>query len=66
MENKFISLLYPNEESLSFHSDLSNLPKVSEDVCDELGLNEIFGLKSASITEFLPLISTLSNTDSQP
>ncbi len=51
-ENVFVSLLYPNEQSRDFHSDRSNLPNISEDVCDELGLNEIFGLRSCSLTEF--------------
>ncbi len=52
MENKFISLLYPNEQSHNLHSIYSNLPVISEEVCDELGLNEIFNLKTASLTEF--------------
>ena len=52
MENKFISLLYPNETSHAFHSVYTNLPSISEEVCDELGLTEIFNLKSASLTEF--------------
>ena len=45
MENKFISLLYPNEKSHAFHSVYTNLPSISEEVCDELGLTEIFNLK---------------------
>lgn len=52
MENKFISLLYPSEESQSFHSDRDNLPDISDAVCEELGLNEIFNLKSGSLTDF--------------
>ena len=52
MENKFISLLYPSEKSREYHSDRRNLPRISEDVCDELGLNEIFNLKSSSLTNF--------------
>ncbi|MBQ7333520.1 MAG: hypothetical protein IJW38_04140 [Clostridia bacterium] len=52
MKETFISLLYPNEESQIFHSDRSNLPKISEDVCDELGLNEIFELKNSSLTDY--------------
>ncbi len=52
MGNKFISLLYPSEESQSFHSDRNNLPNISDSVCDELGLNEIFNLKSGSLTDF--------------
>ena len=52
MEERFISLLYPSEESMVYHSDRQNLPDISEDVCDELGLNEIFNLKNSSLTDF--------------
>ena len=48
----FISLLYPNAELQAFHENRANLPDISEEVCDELGLNEIFALKSSSLTEF--------------
>ncbi len=52
MEEKFISLLYPTEQSRDFHSDRENLPDISEQVCDELGLSEIFDLKNSSLTDF--------------
>ena len=52
MEEKFISLLYPTEESREYHSRIENLPDISESVCDELGLNEIFNLKNSSLTDF--------------
>ena len=52
MENKFISLLYPSEASREYHQDRRNLPSISEDVCDELGLNEIFNLRNSSLTDF--------------
>ena len=52
MENKFISLLYPTEESEIFHHNRANLPNVTEEVCDELGLNEIFALKTSSLTDY--------------
>lgn len=52
MGEKFISLLYPTEESYNYHSDRTALPNISEDVCDELGLNEIFNLKNSSLTDF--------------
>lgn len=55
MEERFISLLYPTEESRLYHMDRNNLPNISEDVCDELGLNEIFGLKNSSLTDFFTL-----------
>lgn len=52
MENKFISLLYPNEKSMEYHSDPSRLPAISEAVCEELGLEEIFCLRNSSLTDF--------------
>ena len=52
MENKFISLLYPTEEAEIFHRNRANLPNVAEDVCDELGLNEIFDLQTSSLTDY--------------
>ena len=52
MENKFISLLYPSENSRIYHSDRRNLPAISEQVCDELGLNEIFNLRNSALSDF--------------
>ena len=52
MEQRFVSLLYPTEASEIFHRNRANLPAVSESVCDELGLNEIFSLKTSSLTEY--------------
>ena len=52
MENRFVSLLYPTEASEIFHRNRVNLPNVTEEVCDELGLNEIFALKTSSLTEY--------------
>lgn len=52
MENKHISLLYPSKESLARHLDRDALPKISEEVCTELGLSEIFGLRNGSLTDF--------------
>lgn len=52
MEERFISLLYPTEESYNYHADRENLPNISENVCDELGLSEIFNLKNSSLTDF--------------
>ena len=52
MEEKFISLLYPSEESRLFHQNRENLPNISDDVCYELGLEEIFDLKRASLSDF--------------
>jgi len=52
MQDKFISLLYPTKESQEFHSLQDNLPNISEQVCEELGLDEIFGLKSSPLSYF--------------
>ncbi len=52
MEDKFISLLYPSEQSRNYHQLKSNLPDIDEYVCDELGLNEIFNLKNCALTDF--------------
>ena len=52
MNNKFVSLLYPTDESRTFHSSRVNLPNISEDVLGELGFDELFKLSSASLSEF--------------
>ena len=52
MQEKYISLLYPNEEAQIFHSYRDNLPFIEEAVCDELGLTELFNLKSSSLCDF--------------
>ncbi len=51
-ENKSLSLLYPSNEAYERRLDAEYMPNISETVCDELGLNEIFGLKNASLTDF--------------
>lgn len=52
MQEKFISLLYPNEEALVYHANRDNLPNISEAVCDELGLSELFSLKNSVLCDF--------------
>ena len=52
MSERFISLLYPSEAAYNYHTDRANLPKVSEAVCEELGLPGIFGLKRGTLTDF--------------
>ena len=52
MQDKFLSLLYPNEQSRQFHEKRENLPDISEQVCAELGLNGLFDLISCSLTDF--------------
>ena len=52
MKDKFISLLYPSEQSRDAHTSGAALPDISEAVCDELGLTEIFELKNSRLTDF--------------
>lgn len=52
LNNRFISLLYPDEESRLFHQNRANLPDISDKVCEELGLNGIFRLRSAYLSDF--------------
>ncbi len=52
MEHKYISLLYPTEELYDLHQSASGRPNISDEVCDELGLSELFSLKSTSLSDF--------------
>ena len=54
-EEVFISLLYPDAKSKEKHSVKENRPDISDEVCDELGLTEIFGLRTCSLGEFFTL-----------
>ncbi len=55
MQENFISLLYPTEASRDAHADRKVLPNISDNVCLELGLEEIFDLKSASLSDFFTM-----------
>ena len=52
MEIRFLSLLYPSEESRRRHADKSGTPYVSLDVCEELGLTSLLPLKSSSLSDY--------------
>ena len=52
MQEKFISLLYPTEESRLSHSERKEIPNISDAVCYELGLEEIFNLKNGRLSDF--------------
>ena len=52
MQEKFISLLYPSEKLRDQHASGERVPDISEAVCDELGLSEIFDLKNSVLTDF--------------
>ena len=55
MQERFISLLYPDFHSYEEHISGARRPNISESVCDELGLNEIFALKSGRLSEFFTM-----------
>ncbi len=57
MQDRFISLLYPTEDSYNAHQSGECRPNISEDVCDELGLNEIFDLKNGRLSDFFTMDS---------
>lgn len=48
----FLSILYPTQESALQHADPKNLPRISWEVCEELGLQEIFRLRNADLTTY--------------
>ncbi len=52
MDNSFLSIIYPNEETRERHLDLSAVPNISGAVCDELGLSRIFSLKNSDICRY--------------
>lgn len=52
MENKFLSLLYPDAASEDAHRTGGARPNISESVCEEIGLSDMLGLKNSSVTEY--------------
>ena len=52
LQEKFISLLYPTQQSRLSHLEDRKIPHISEAVCYELGLEEIFNLKNGSLSDF--------------
>ena len=52
MSGGHISLLYPTDESRTYHQNRANLPHISAEVCRELGLTELFSMKSAPLSDF--------------
>ncbi len=53
MQERFISLIYPTPAAAAYHENRDNLPDVSDVVLGELGIYEIFEMKSRSLSEFL-------------
>ena len=49
---QFLSLLYPNEESRRRHAERRDVPFVSGEVCEELGLTSLFSLKNSALSDF--------------
>lgn len=52
MSGTTFSLLYPDEASLSRHTDPDARPRIGAHVTAELGLDEIFGLKASRLCDF--------------
>ena len=52
MENRYLSLLYPSEEKAMLYAAAESRPKISDAVCDELGLTELFSLKNSVLSEY--------------
>lgn len=52
METRFLSLLYPTEESHRRHKEGKAAPHIPRDVCEELGLTTLLPLKNSSLSEY--------------
>ncbi len=52
MEESFISFIYPSEASRRAHTDEGYLPRISEEVCDQLGLNDLISLRNSSLCDY--------------
>ncbi len=52
MEMRFLSLLYPSEESMRRHAEQKSSPYISPAVCDELGLSSLLPLKNSSLSDY--------------
>lgn len=52
METRFLSLLYPTEESLARHKDGRDTPYVSGEVCEEIGLENLITLKNSALSTY--------------
>lgn len=55
MEDKFFSLIYPDEAEKYAAASGENIPDISEKVCDELGLSDMLGLAGFSASSFFTL-----------
>jgi len=52
MEKPFLSLLYPNEEERQKHEARTALPKITAEVCSELGFDEMLSLKNSTLCDY--------------
>ncbi len=52
MENTFISFIYPDETSRRIHMDGERPVRISEEVCDQLGLSDLISLRSGSLCDY--------------
>ncbi|MDY3846599.1 MAG: hypothetical protein SOZ62_06855 [Eubacteriales bacterium] len=52
MNNKFLSLIYPSEESYERHMNGKDKPDISEDVSVELGISDMVDMKNGNISDY--------------
>ncbi len=52
MEDTFISFIYPDEATRRAHAEVGALPRISEEVCDQLGLSDLISLRSSSLPDY--------------
>ena len=55
MKTDFLSLLYPDEASLNRHVAGQDRPRISEEVCRELGMEDFFTLKNGAVSDFFTM-----------
>ena len=52
MDNRFLSLIYPSTEKKESALISGTAPRISEDVCEELGLSSMLSLKNGRVSEY--------------
>ena len=52
LENALISLIYPNAETQIRHENGTDIPNISDQVCRELSLDHLFGMKNRPLSDF--------------
>ena len=52
LENALISLIYPKAETQIRHENGTDIPNISDQVCRELSLDHLFGMKNRPLSDF--------------